>query len=342
MLPPRIESTRTRRRRHGKLWFALLLLALLSFLGYRYGEDAYVAVRQRFLPENLQLLESRASHIDARLDSHAKTAEGLTLPGYTAFDDEEHENLVSYLEDSRRILRLYEGSSETGAALQANAALFQFYELLLYLQLDEKSILQLAGRGFLPPLKRIDADAFRSKARSTLLLVRKSLAMDPTQRRADDLHLIELLADLLYNERTDPYLFEQLEAIAPEKITPGLQPAYRFAALSLFALSGNKDRLNRVLAEENLHLGTETRELLQIFTFFHARDFIRAMQLTRALMLNPQVAAPVRSEAYRMMAEIFRIQSGPAAGLPYLYRARELHPDPFLDELIQQWQGTRP
>ena len=338
MLPPRIESTRVRRRRSRKIWVILPLLGMIGFLAYRYGEDAYIAIRQRFLPENLQLLESRASHIEEQLIAHTGKSDAGPLPGYTSFSEEEREQIVAYLKDSRRILSFYEGSTETGAALQANAALFQFYELLLYVQLNEKSLLDLAGRGFLPSLSGINAETFREKARSALLLSRKSLAMDPGQRRADDLLLIEVMADLLYNERTDPHLFDQLSAINRKKLSIGLQPAYDFASLSLFARSGNRERLNEILsadAQPNAH----TPQMLRIYALFHARDYIQAMQLARSLMADPQADAALRSEAARMMGEIFRIQSGPAAGLPYLYQARDLHDDPFLDELIQQWQA---
>lgn len=336
MLPPRIESTRVRRRRSRKIWFLIPLIGLIGFLAYRYGEGTYLAIRQRFLPENLQLLESRSSHVEEQLIAHSIRSDDGALPGYTLFSEEEREQIVAYLKDSRRILSFYEGSTETGAALQASAALFQFYELLLYVQLNERSVLDLAGRGFLPSLTGINAETFREKARSSLLLSRKSLAMDPGQRRADDLRLIEAVSDLLYNERTDPHLFDQLIRINRDKIAPGLKPTYAFASLALFARSGNRERLNEIL-DANSKSGMS--QMLRIYALFHARDYIQAMQLARTLMADAQAEPALRSEAARMMGEIFRIQSGAAAGLPYLYQARELHADPFLDELIQQWQA---
>lgn len=336
MLPPRIESTRVRRRRSRKIWFLLPLIGLIGFLAYRYGEGTYLAIRQRFLPENLQLLESRISHVEEQLIAHTIQSDAGVLPGYTHFSEQERKQIVAYLKDSRRILSFYEGPAETGAAIQTSAALFQFYELLLYVQLNEKSVLDLAGRGFLPSLTGITVETFREKVRSSLLLSRKSLAMDPEQRRADDLRLIEVVSDLLYNERTDPHLFDQLTHINRDKIAPGLKPTYAFASLALFARSGNRERLNEIL---DAHAKSGMSQMLRIYTLFHAREYIQAMQLARILMADAQAEPALRSEAARMMGEIFRIQSGTAAGLLYLYQARGLHPDPFLDELIQQWQA---
>jgi hypothetical protein len=336
MLPPRIESTRVRRKRSRKGWLLLPLAAVIGILAYFYGEETMFAIRQRFLPENLQLLEARIAHVEKQFTAHANRLDsGLTV-GYAAFTDEEREQINAYLRDSRRILGFYQSSSKTNAELQTAAAVFQFYELLLYVHLNEKSLLDLAGREFLPPLSGIKADGFREKARSALLLARKSLAMDAAQRRADDLRLIEVMSDLLYNERTDPYLFQRLASIDHEKISAGLKPAYGFASLSLFVRSGNKERMNQILSAGNP--SDSLSQMLRIYGLFYARDYILAMQLARNLLIDERIDRSFRSEAARMLGEIFRIQGGKGAGLPYLYQARELQPDPFLDDLIRQWQ----
>lgn len=63
MIHPRMESTRARRRRGKKIWLLPILILVAGFLAYRYGGDIWFNLKQRFLPQNLQLLASRSNHV---------------------------------------------------------------------------------------------------------------------------------------------------------------------------------------------------------------------------------------------------------------------------------------
>ncbi|MBW7858051.1 MAG: hypothetical protein H3C43_07155 [Leptonema sp. (in: Bacteria)] len=287
------------------------------------------------MPGNLQLLESRSNHIEESLIAHTQSS-----VGFSRFTAEERSRLLPYLADSRRILKFYENSNHPAATLQAYGAFFDFAELLFYLQLDQESLLQLAGPGFLPPVKEISIESFREKAKHAAILARKSLAIDPNPniKQKSDLILIEVLSDLLFNERTDPYLFERLANIDRSNVRSALQPVVNYTILALSAQKGDIKTVNLLIQDgfEN-----EVQQLIRVYTQFHGRDYIQSLQNARLMLNQPSINANNRSEAARIIGEIFAIQSGPAAGLPYLILAQDLRekPSPLLTEQIERWQN---
>ena len=336
MLPLRVESSRTKRNSRRKPFSITIVIAIVIIAGlsYQYGESIYLSLRQRFMPGNLQLLESRSNYIDQSLIAHSQ------LPiGFSNFSSDERSQLLAYLADSRRILKFYESSNQEAATLQAYGAFFEFSELLFYVELNQESLLQLTGPGILPPIKHISIEAFREKVKHSAIFARKSLAIDPSQQKSE-LILIEILSDLLFNERIDPYLYERLAMIDKSKVKPSLQPVLNYTMIALSAQKGDIQTVNSLIQD---NFDKDIQLLLRVYTQFHGRDYIQSIQNARLMLSQTSMDANLRSEAARMIAEIFAIQSGPAAGLPYLRLAQDLReqPNPLLTEQIQRWQNNQ-
>lgn len=349
MIHPRIESTRVRRRRGKKIWLLPIFLIAAGFLTYRYGGDIWFSLKQRFLPQNLQLLASRSSHVLDSLSARRIPSGEAFAPGYGEPTD--REGIAEYIRDSKRILAFYEGSGENAEAIYAYGAMFHFYELLLYTHIDTPSLLALAGRSYLPSADAKKPEEIREIARRTSILARKSLAIDPENAQAPVLYLAQIYGDLLQTERTDPNLADLLKRIEPARLPEALLPAWSWAALALNATRGDPAGLTASMSEKGLGEGikpvrpdTASADLLRVYACYHARDFIQALGLSRKLQSDLTLSAAIRSEGARMTGEVFKIQGGPALGLPYLLEAKRIldAKDPFLEERIRDWQAGKP
>lgn len=348
MIGPRIQSSRSRKRGGKKIWLALPALLIVGFLATRYAGDAWFAARQRFLPQNLQLLDVRSQHVQENLNHRRiQTPEGFA-PGYSNASD--LDSIAGYIRDSRRILTFYEGSGENPAAIYGYEALFSFYEILLYVQLDTSTLIGLAGRSYLPPSPGKKPEDLRRIARQTSISARKSLAIDPENPMGPVLYLALTYGDLLQTERTDPALFDLFQKIDREKLPEAFLPVWSWAALALNSMKGDPAGLNEAVAEKIKLEGKTIRpdapslELLRVYTLFHAKDFIQALSLSQRLQADPALPIHLRVEGARMSGEIFARQNGPAFGLPYFLEAKRLSDskDPFIEERIRELQAGKP
>ncbi|MBI3394482.1 MAG: hypothetical protein HY042_01465 [Spirochaetia bacterium] len=306
-----------------------VILGALGLGGWFYGPALYF----QFSGDAIIRISKKADAYESRLLS----------------EGQEPADLYAQIEETRRILNLVERENPVSAEAVYYQGLFDFFELMLRLKLDGQTLVQLTGRGYLPPESTGHGlPAFKASdlARRAGIRMRKALALDPGLAQAPIAGLVIAYSDVLVTSRTDPLLYEYLKRIKISQIREAYRPYALWMSLALYALQGRKAELES-LAQELEKPGTpltavgfkldkDSLQLVLCHGMFHAKDYLRALDLTRQVRASKAPDA-LRAEAARMEGEIFLVQSGPDAARPHFEEAKRLlgGKDAFMDERLK-------
>lgn len=235
------EPLRRKRRSGKKLWL-ILLLAVIGAGSYFYGRAVYDYFYVLLSPNTLLRLQDRSADYlkywyQYRSTPESDEEEFLKLQGL----------LYDRLDETRRVLAVLKRREPARPEVPYYEGLFNLYELLLRLDLSDKALLMLTGRGYLPGtvISNLEPVKVPELAHRTSVSMRKSLALNPDLRTASQAHLAIVLGDLLYTGRTDPNLLTHLDAVNPDAIEPELRPLYLFLSIALNSLLGRPAELKK-------------------------------------------------------------------------------------------------
>jgi len=339
----------------GPLWIVLgAIAALLGLVGWWFGPRIYYAVTG----DAVLRIEQRVARIGTAVHDPQ-----TTLP-----------ELLANIEEARRILEIHEQNEPADPALHFNRGLLRFYELVARAPVDGRNLMLLTGRGYLPLQLESDEVAAVSiprLARETATDMRRALALDPELDGRAAARLALAYGDLLYSGRTDPYLVRVVTELPAEELPDNLLRYRDWLAAGLFALSGQQARLNQLAAElaaadasspeagsgdppddagaanaaAQLRLQTDAnqRRLILAAGAFQARDYLTALRLARRVKREPDATPLERVEAARLEGEVFLVQRGAYAALPFFQQAFDFagtEGDSFVEERLKSVQAA--
>jgi len=318
----RVEKLTRRKRTPDWLRYVLPAAAILLLLpAFFFWEDVYYSLAG----DAAERLEKRAAHYETILGS------------------ESPEKLYDFIEDARRLADIVERENPGSAMTAYYRGLFDFYELILRVELSAITALELAGRGFLPegrpgeyserPIEVLAADS--------AFYVRRALAMDPELRTRGRAYLILVLSEMLATARTDPILEEYLKESDGQ--TPLLLVVQSWVTLTLKALRGDAEGLEKVLPElkkpgQPMVLTALDLEFFRAYAAFRGRNYLKALQLIREIKGEPLLTQEQRIEVARMEGEIFLAQNVKETAIKYFQEGYKLsdRSDPLIQERLAE------
>lgn len=309
------------KRKGPRLLFLIPILIILGLTGYFYGPRLYYQLSE----DPLTRLERRSQHYESRLLSGA-----ALLP-----------EQYDYIQNTETIINVLQKDRPLVAEIHYYRGLFRFYDLLLRLPLNARSLLALTGREILPvhlPLEKPEPVSIIPLAARCSRIMRKALALDPDFKVRSMALLAIVYGDLFSTARTDPGLLNRIVEIDVEQIRPALLPYYDWIALAIFSLKGEYQKLQILLEKmeksgapkspdqplHRLKLTANEALLLRCIGAWRARDYILALQLARRISADPKAPPAIKIEALRLEGEIFIKQRGLEAGRKYFQQALEL------------------
>ncbi len=312
-------SATDRSPRRPLIWLAMAL-AVLSVPAYLYGPRLYY----RYSDDPMARMERRAAGV-------------LKLYAEGASPDV----LVKQVDESLTVLGILEKDYAAEPLMQYYFGFFEFFEILVRTDPTAGTLVQLAGRGYLPVSRDVGVPRKRSLSalgRRVSVRMRRAVALKPDFGREPVAHLALLYGDLFYTARTDRVLQEHLARIQRQALPVELHGAYDWMALLLDVVAGDGARLEKRLAQKKGGLLVESGDaaLLSCYAAFQAARYLDALRLARGLQGNPELFRQV--EALRMEAEVFWKQRGGRAARPYFEQAlrKAGGNDPFLAGRIRQ------
>ncbi len=352
------------KKRKSKLWFILFLLSLAGVstaLVYRNRSFFY------FHLGNNSLLQ---------LETHTQKIEKLLLQDSAQTED----TILTFLEDARQLAKIAQKNQQIEAFIYYYQSLFDFYEMTLRIPFDEKDLIQLAGRGFLPQqtvFPNIPKISLPRLARRAAIGMRKAFALDPTFLRSDQALLVMVYGNLLYSERIKQADLNRILSVKEQNLSPFLHYYWNWMSTGLLVLMGeekmafqkiyqlpsfdtssqkknipakmkvSKDLLHKKEQSlQPLRLSHSSKKLLFCYTAYYAKDYIRSLRFARSVKRNVSFPLYSKIEALRMEAEIFYIQRGPLVARPYMEKAYTLSDkkDILIEERLQEpaWNRNRP
>jgi len=326
----RYEARKPRGKKTIYILIILILLTGTGFAGFYFGPSLYF----QFTGDAVLRLKKRAELYETLLaEKKEKTA------------------LYAFIQDTRKLLDIIEKDEPSLAQIQYYRGLFDLYEFLLRHPLYSHELINMTGRGFLPEqefseeIPQEDSIVLAFKISSHF---RKALAFDPSLKEAPVANFGISLADLFYTGRTDLNLLDHIDRTGNGDVGKGLEKTYDWLRVALFTLLGRKDDavpLINALKEKKtgLTLSEDEANLLLSHVFFSAKDYLKALERVRAI--KPDAKEEYKIEATRMEGEIFFVQNGVFAGLPFFIKAYEMtgRSDPFIKERLDFIQSkTKP
>ncbi len=308
---------------------AALILGTTGWTAYRYGPAIYY----QFSGDAIVRLQKRIEGYEARF-LHASD------------DPEEY---YAQIEDIRRILNLVERENPAQAEVQYFQGILDFYELTLRVRFDGESLVQLTGRGYLPPdMPGLNLPVMKTSdlAHRASRRMRRALALSPDFKFAASAGMVISYGDLLFTGRTDPVLFDLMKKVKINEMPESYRPMAVWMSLALFALQGRRTELLALSADleklkdterHRILPGPDALKLVVAHGALQAKDYLLALDLARKVRADDKAPDPIRAEAVRVEAEVFLAQNGPDAARPYFEEAKKIAggKDPFLDERIK-------
>ena len=282
-----------------------------------------------------------------RLDKQSKRVEG-----YLIKQKERPKDILEVIEQSRETAKNFVNRESVNPLPYYYIGLFDFYELLLRLPINQHSLLELTGRGFLP-----QASSFKTiKSRKILLLLKenikvihKSLAITDNFLYTKEANLILVFSSFLYTARTDKRELERLENILEADFSPLFSGVRTWLYLSFITQLGATKELRKWYAsyqktqekqekETFWRLSPIGAELLLAYGLYHAKDYIRALRHVRNIIHLPNTPQFLQVEALLTQAEIFYRQRGARYARPYFKKAFQAsqEADLFIKERIEE------
>jgi len=321
------NSSRKKKGNKSYLWVGAAAIILVAAIipSYIYGPALYY----QFTGDAVLRIQKKAAHYESFLAS-GKTDQDL--PGLIA--------------DSRKMLDVLERSQPVRWELPYYRGLFDFFEYIVRLQCDGRSLIRLVGRGFLP--QEIDPAVqppTQNLARSSAIHMRRALAYQPDMSAAPTARLVIAYSDLMSTGRTDLYLRDLMEAVRTGELPAAYRAHYEWMALAIGAMLGQIAMMESMAQEiqkappdsGHIKLTPDQLSIVLAFGSFYAKDYIRALQYARTVKYNLQAPVDLRVEATRLEGEIFLVQSGPLQARFFFEEALKLSggSDTFVSDRIQ-------
>ncbi|MBX7059692.1 MAG: hypothetical protein K1X75_16630 [Leptospirales bacterium] len=265
-------------------------------------------------------------------------------------------DLLESLKDIRKLLEIHGRNKPGDPEFFYYQGLLDFYELALRAPLDGDSLVQLSGRGYLPQPAAAEEGRMGIAALALRISreMRKALALEPELKHSSAAHLALVYGDLFYTGRTDPQLLELLARAKAEELS-GPQLALRdWIGMALYSILGKNGELTALAAQvaapaaagavPRLALSERARILILAHGALHSRDYLQALYLARQVKQQSTESPLYASEAARLEGEVFLVQRGKLAALPYFEQALQLAggADPFLEERIEAVKPATP
>ncbi len=304
-----------------------------------------------------------------RLEEHAQKLEDYILSG-----TEQPQKIVDELKRARLFVGLSKNNHPLDPLGYYYSALFDFYELYFRLPLNQDSLIELCGRGFLPRQTRyidIAPVSISHLARNALLSARKALALDADFTYANQTHLIISGASLLYTERTDLRELQRIQELQQAKLSLVFSRFRDWLSIAFYIQLGKKNLLFKLMDEikqqkqkakaasialvqdnlakagpkqtfSRLYLRPYMHALLLCYGSYRAKSYVQALKFANLVKSMPGSPENVRTEGLRMKAEIFYIQRGARVARPYFEKAyfNSDSKDHFLKErMIELYQN---
>ncbi|MCB1164939.1 MAG: hypothetical protein KDK37_10235 [Leptospiraceae bacterium] len=353
---PEPMSRRKKGRRRYWIWIFPILLAAGGVL---YGQDLLRYAQVRFSSDSLLRLEDRTA---AFLSSYERLKRmepprGSENPAEEPFFKLQTA-LYQQIDENRKIIEIIARNEDDPGTMAALRGKYAMFELLLRIHLDSRNLVELAGRGFLPPQRPtlLEEKSPGDLAFQVSQYMRRALAYDPDAEYASVAHLGVALGDLMYFGRTDLAILDHLRAIEPAKLPPELREERLWISAALYCLLGQPEDLDKLLKEPGLspepgtsaesestglenYLTNYQKQLLHGYALFQAKRYMQALYSVRTVKYDQSIPSFYRAEAARMEGEINGKQNGPYFAIPYLEEALRISgdEDPFLRERLSSF-----
>ncbi len=324
---------RMRKKKSSRAWLWILLILLLiggaAVPGYLYLPGLYY----QYTGDAVQRVSRRAEQFEGFLAA-GKSGEDLNI----------------FIQDTNKMLDILEKSQPARWEVYYYRGLFQFFEYTIRLQYDARSLVKLAGRGYLPSVIE-DPDAGNAAilplAKNSAIQMRKALAIKPDFPHWETAVLVIVCGDLFLTGRTDMNLFDQMMRIHTAEFQPGIAVYADWMKLAVYSMLGRIVEMEAIVSSiqkqesektgTRLHLTADQSNLLLAFSALNAKDYLRALQFARLVKFSPDAPVELKVEASRLEGEIFLVQSGPIQARFYFEEALKLSngSDAFLEERIK-------
>lgn len=275
---------------------------------------------------------------------------------------EDQKQLLAFFDETHQLINTAEAGRGASAWLCFYRGLFNLYELFLRVSHDSTSLIELTGRGFVPLQKELGDKnvSLLQLGRKIAIPMRKALALSPDLQEAPTAHLALVYGNLFLSGRTDKRDLRRLEESREIRLSP-LRERYRnWMQIAFYALFGQERALTLLLQHKEqehkgrehkgreeiererdllLPLSTPEQEMLLCHAHYYARKYVEALRFARRAKRRSETPLHLVVEATRMEAEIFYLQRGSSAAIPYLRKALEFTEgrDSFIKKRLEQW-----
>ncbi len=312
--------------------FWLRLIFLFCIIGSGAGAYLYWPQLYLYFSGNALLrLQKRSEQFEERL--LAQKEEPLVL--------------LQFLAETHQFINIAEISHGADPWLYFYRGLFDFYQLLLRSSYDYKNLIELTGRGFVPSQKLLGDKkvSLLQLGRKITINMRKTLALAPNFQRAPTAHLALIYGNLFFTGRTDRRDLIRLEEIKTAQFSQLQQRHHNWIEMVFYIFFGKKESLQLLLQQmkkQGALLPTLAQQnILLCHVHYYARSYIDALRFARRVAKRRNSPPHLLVEAARMEAEIFYIQRGVSAAIPYLHKALKFTEgeDIFIKKRLEQWSS---
>ena len=300
--------------------FFFLLITATAVTGYIY----YQQITYYFISDVYLRLEENSQKIEAKLSSHNVS----------------HKRVLESIKKFRDLAELNKKNSPLEPLAHYYLGLFYFYELILRIPYNQRSLLDLTGKGFLPqhiPITfLLKKKAILPIVKKVILSMRISLAIKSDFFYSTQAKIILSYATLIFTGRTDLRELRRIRDLEIVEISALLHQIKDWTRLAFYAQLGKIKLLNKQIAEirtrnkdakprtkdnnsiNHIELNSAEKSLLLCHALYHAKEFLRSLHYARMIIRKySKDSKYIYLDAMRMEAEIFYIQRGKLAARHY-------------------------
>ena len=318
------------------LFLIILLISIIASIYSLYPTLSYYFISNTYL----------------RLENNALRIEKRILAA-----NEPIQVILNSLEQANKLTELTVKKNSDEALAYYYAGLFYYYELFLRVNQDEKSLIDLCGRGLLPVhVKIIEQNLIVVKpilplARKVIVMMNKALAIEPNFIRKVQAKLILSYSYLILTGRTDKKFLKYIEEVKNIELTPLLNSSFEWVSIAYYSLLGMKKELidffnyyNTNINKISLKLDENSRDFLLAQGLYFSKDYISALKSLNKILAHKDTNTPkyLLTEILRLEAEITLIQRGKLAAKPLFEKAfvSTEKKDEFIAERINEIYGS--
>ncbi len=320
--------------------FSFLLVVFSGWLGYYL----YPSVSYYFVSNTYLQLENNALRIEKRLLSQ----------------NESISSLLSSIEQAKKLTEITLKKKSDEALVHYYLGLFYYYELFVRVVQDQKSLIELSGRGLLPVHTKFGKTEIEIKPISPLshkimVTMNQALALEPNFIRNKQAKLLLAYSSLLFTGRTDKKMLAYINELKNIEFTPLLTLTYEWVSISYYSLLGQKKELLELLLPlkdhqiekdkketNHLYLQTNAIELLLAEGLFHSKDYMASLKYIRNILSAKEMPNYILVETLRIEAEIALIQRGASIAHSLFEKAYEASEkkDMYIADRIKEIYST--